>query len=211
MSLESFLANTIHRKKIERYRAEKKHFFKKSLKEAQGIKNIVQNLCIFIVKNFSKTREVFYQKKFDLYVNIYRIPLAFSFLEINRFLKIKRKNVRTILCSSVAQRQSRRLLIVWSLVRIQSGEPFFIFKVRDFIGIYEVIMVRQITTHITNNTYPKNKENIILKGEMAEWSKATVLKTVVSSVAPRVRIPVSPPFLNYVSGKVAEWLNAHPC
>ena len=50
----------------------------------------VQIISISIVKNFSKTREVFYQKKFDLYVNIYRIPLAFSFLEINRFLLIKK-------------------------------------------------------------------------------------------------------------------------
>jgi hypothetical protein len=31
-------------------------------------------------------------------------------------------------------------------------------------------------------------------GEMAEWLKATVLKTVVGATLPRVRIPVSPPF-----------------
>lgn len=30
-------------------------------------------------------------------------------------------------------------------------------------------------------------------GGMAEWSKATVLKTVVPSRVPRVRIPLPPP------------------
>ena len=41
---------------------------------------------------------------------------------------------------------------------------------------------------------------------MAEWSKAAVLKTVVSLVAPRVRIPISPPFFLFWKGaRVAEW------
>ena len=32
-----------------------------------------------------------------------------------------------------------------------------------------------------------------LQGEMSEWFKETVLKTVVPATVPRVRIPVSPP------------------
>ena len=44
---------------------------------------------------------------------------------------------------------------------------------------------------------------------MAEWLKATVLKTVVSLAVPRVRIPVFPPF--FYSGKVPEWSNGLPC
>ncbi len=33
-------------------------------------------------------------------------------------------------------------------------------------------------------------------GEMAEWSNATVLKTVVAAMSPWVRIPLSPPLKN---------------
>ena len=37
-------------------------------------------------------------------------------------------------------------------------------------------------------------------GEMAEWPKATVSKIVVGATSPRVRIPLSPPFLCSNSG-----------
>ena len=44
---------------------------------------------------------------------------------------------------------------------------------------------------------------------MAEWSKATVLKTVVSLVGTQGSNPCLSAII--VFGKVAEWLNAHPC
>ena len=40
---------------------------------------------------------------------------------------------------------------------------------------------------------------------MAERSKAAVLKTVVSLVAPRVRIPISPPLFFWKGARVADW------
>ena len=60
--------------------------------------------------------------------------------------------------------------------------------------------------------FKKKSLTLFCCGEMAEWSKATVLKTVESVRAPRVRIPVSPPFfLKKKIGRVPEWLNGLPC
>ncbi len=42
----------------------------------------------------------------------------------------------------------------------------------------------------------KSKNNYICGGEMAEWSIAAVLKTVVRATEPGVRIPLSPQSLN---------------
>jgi hypothetical protein len=42
-------------------------------------------MCILIVKNFSKTREVFYHKKFDFPFFPNTIPLAFMFLRYTQF------------------------------------------------------------------------------------------------------------------------------
>ena len=42
----------------------------------------------------------------------------------------------------------------------------------------------------------KSKKHYICGGEMAEWSIAAVLKTVVRATGPGVRIPLSPQSLN---------------
>jgi hypothetical protein len=41
--------------------------------------------------------------------------------------------------------------------------------------------------------FPKSKFCYLCGGEMAEWSNAAVLKTVVRVTGPGVRIPLSPP------------------
>jgi hypothetical protein len=40
--------------------------------------------------------------------------------------------------------------------------------------------------------YTNHIQLLVILGEVAEWSKATVLKTVEGETPPRVRIPVSP-------------------
>ncbi len=64
-------------------------------------------MCILIVKNFSKTREVFYQKKFDIPFFPNRIPLAFSFLEIHCFF---RNNIIFLRSSAVEQSAVNRVV-----------------------------------------------------------------------------------------------------
>jgi hypothetical protein len=44
----------------------------------------------------------------------------------------------------------------------------------------------------------KSKKHYLCGGEMAEWSIAAVLKTVVRVTGPGVRIPLSPPKLKLI-------------
>ena len=54
----------------------------------------------------------------------------------------------------------------------------------------QILPAKSITEHMISNVLRKTMDFL---GEMAEWSKAAVLKTVRGVRPSRVRIPVSPP------------------
>ena len=54
------------------------------------------------------------------------------------------------------------------------------------------------------NNSRKTKKYYLCGGEMAEWSNAAVLKTVVRSRVPGVRIPLSPLNENAIYSKILK-------
>ncbi len=52
---------------------------------------------------------------------------------------------------------------------------------------------------------------LICSGEMAEWLKAAVLKTVVGAILPGVRIPLSPPFNFEAQAMLGLFLSTSKC